>query len=124
MSLNYPPLTPYLIVHDVKSLMDFVTQILGGKVKMEPKLREDGSLMHAEMLIGDSLLMMGEPTNNDESMPGSFYVMVDDAHGAYSKALEMGCESIMEVTDMEHGHRYGGVKDSNGNRWWMAQEIL
>lgn len=111
---------PYLIVNGVKDVVTFLEKSFDAK-KMVQKMRDDGSIMHVEMQIGDCMIMMGEPTAEFGAMPGNIFLTVDDCDKRYQKALNAGGVSVMEVTDMEHaGERYGGVKDKAGNIWWIA----
>ena len=80
--------------------------------------------MHAEVTIGDSIVMMGEPTGKISPVPASIFLRVDDADAVYRKALQAGGTSVSEPTDQPHtGERYGGVKDPCGNLWWPAMPI-
>jgi uncharacterized glyoxalase superfamily protein PhnB len=87
-------------------------------------LRRDGSIMHAEMRVEASPIMLGEPGDHFEPMPGQVFVYVDDPDAAYERAVEAGGVSVMQPTLMEHaGHRYGGVRDPGGNVWWLASQV-
>ena len=120
---DYHRVTPYLIVHGVNKIIDFLTKAFDAKLKYRFE-RPDGSVMHAELRIGDSAVMMGEPTGDFTPMPGSIYLYSEDCNAAYQRALEAGAISVMEPMDMLHaGERYGGVKDSSGNIWWIATHI-
>jgi PhnB protein len=79
--------------------------------------------MHAEVRIGDSILMMGEASEEFPPMPGSFYVYVEDTDAAYQRALDAGAETLMEPADQFYGDRNAGVWDSCGNSWWIATHI-
>jgi PhnB protein len=120
---TYRTVTPYLIVPDVPRLLQFLVEAFGASERIRLP-RADGSVMHAEVAIGDSIVMMGEPTDKTGPMPASIYLRVDDADVAYHKALEAGGTSVSEPTDQPHaGERYGGVKDPCGNLWWPAMPI-
>jgi len=111
---------PYLLVERVSRLIAFVEAVFGGELRMKLD-RPDGTVMHAEIALGDSVVMAGEPMEPYGAMPGSLYVYVPDCDAVYRKALENGAESIMVPTDMKHaGERYGGVRDETGNVWWIA----
>lgn len=112
--------TPYLIVSGVTSLIPFLQKVFGAELRGEPKMRDDGSVMHAEIVIGDSVIMMGEPTEEFKSVPASLYVYVPNCDQAYASALSEGATSRMEPQDFPHGDRYGGVQDSSGNLWWIV----
>ncbi len=115
--------TPYLAVQNVARVLDFVEDILGAEFRGEPRRREDGSVMHAEVTIGDSVLMLGEPRAQDESRPGMLYVYVEDCDETYRRALAAGATSIQDPRDFPHGDRYGGVKDGGGNIWWLVTHL-
>jgi PhnB protein len=120
---TYHTVTPYLIVADVPRLLEFLAEAFGAAERIR-LARPDGSVMHAEVAIGDSIVMMGEPKGNISAMPASIYLRVDDADAAYRKAIEAGGTSVSEPTDQPHaGERYGGVKDPCGNLWWPAMSI-
>ena len=120
---GYRTVTPYLIVPNVPRLLEFLKDAFGASERVRVP-RADGSVMHAEVAIGDSIVMMGEPTGNIGAMPGSIFLRVDDADEAYRKAIEAGGTSVSEPMDQPHaGERYGGVKDPCGNIWWPATPI-
>ena len=87
--------TPYLVLKDVLATIDFVKEIFGAEVRGEPNMREDGSVMHAEVSIGTSVIMMGEKTDDVDWMPGMLYVYVEDCDDVYQRALERGAESVL-----------------------------
>ena len=111
----YHTVTPYLIVPDVPRLLQFLVEAFGATERVRLP-RADGSVMRAEVTIGDSIVMMGEPTGKISPMPASISLRVDDADAVYRKALQAGGTSVSEPTDQPHaGERYGGVKDPCGN---------
>jgi uncharacterized glyoxalase superfamily protein PhnB len=79
--------------------------------------------MHAEMRIGNSMLMLGEAPDEFGPMPTSIYLYVTDSDAAYERALEAGGISIFPIMTLPSGERYGGVKDPCGNIWWIATHI-
>jgi uncharacterized glyoxalase superfamily protein PhnB len=119
---DYNTVTPYLVVPDVARLIDFLARAFGA-VERGRVPRGDGSIMHAEVVMGDSVVMMGEPTGEMGPMPAAIFLRVPDADAAYRAALDAGATSISEPKDQPHGHRYGGVKDPCGNLWWPATRL-
>ena len=120
---GYHTVTPYLIVDGVATLLDFLTRAFDAKERQRLP-RSDGSIMHAEVRIGDSAIMMGEPIGEFGPMPASIYLYVNDCDAAYQRALRAGGTSVMEPADQPHaGERYGGVQDPTGNIWWVATHI-
>jgi uncharacterized glyoxalase superfamily protein PhnB len=119
---GFHTVTPYLIVEGVAGLIDFLKQAFGAE-EIERMASPDGGIAHAEVRIGDSIIMMGEPRDEWKPMPGSIYLYVDDTDAAYKRALEAGATSLMEPADQFYGDRNGGVKDPSGNHWWIATHI-
>lgn len=120
---GYHAITPYLMVENVDKLLKFLKSAFAAQELLRLK-RPDGSVMHAEVQIGDSRVMMGEPMDEFGPMPASIYFYVENCDAVYEKAIKAGGQSIMPPTDMEHaGERYGGVRDSSGNIWWIATHI-
>jgi uncharacterized glyoxalase superfamily protein PhnB len=116
---GYNSVTPYLIVKGVPRLVDFLKQAFDGK-EIERISQPDGSVMHAEVKIGTSILMMGEAGGKWEPMPAGFYHYVTDVDAVYKRALKSGATSITEPADQFYGDRSAGVKDPSGNLWWIA----
>lgn len=115
--------TPYLFVEGVDRLIDFCTEAFDAAL-IGRLTRPEGTVMHAEIKIGDSVIMMGEPMGELDAAPGWLFVRVADCDATYARAIGAGGESIMEVTDMYHaGERYGGVRDPLGNVWWIATAV-
>jgi uncharacterized glyoxalase superfamily protein PhnB len=119
----YRTVTPYLVVPNVAGLIEFL-KVAFGAIERVRMPRPDGSVMHAEVLIGDSIVMMGEPSARFGPMPGAIYLTVADCDAVYKRAVECGATSVMEPVDQPHaGQRYGGVKDLCGNLWWPATPL-
>lgn len=111
---------PYIIVPGVDELVDFCVEVFGA-IRHGRLLRPDGSVMHVEIDIEGSRIMMGEPMGEFGPAPGMLFVNVDDAEVVFARALAAGAESVMDITRMHHaGERYGGVKDPMGNVWWIS----
>ena len=120
---GYQTVIPYLLVEGAAELTTFLTTAFGAKVRQRLD-RPDGSVMHVELQVGDSVIMIGEPMAEFGPMPSSIYLYVEDCDAVYQRALQAGAASVMPPTDMPHaGERYGGVKDASGNLWWIATHI-
>jgi len=114
---------PYIMVEDVARLISFLESAFDGQLTYKLN-RNDGSVMHAEVKIGNNTIMMGEPTEQFGAMPVSIYMYVADCDSVYKTALSAGGTSMMEVRTMAHaGERYGCVKDFAGNIWWIATHV-
>ena len=119
---GYHTITPYLVAQDAPALIDFVKQVFGG----EETFRTIGSAggIHAEMRVGDSMLMMGggspELSWSGQTWPTALHVYVKDTDAAYERALKAGAQSIQPPADQEYGERSGSVRDRAGNHWYIA----
>ena len=110
-------------MEDVKVLLEFVQKAFLAR-EMGILTRPDGSVMHAEVQIGDSMLMMGEPNNEFTAMKASIYIYVEDCQAIYEQAIKAGGISVMPLTHMKHaGEKYGGIQDPAGNIWWIATHL-
>jgi uncharacterized glyoxalase superfamily protein PhnB len=120
---GYHSITPYLTVKGVTKLLDFLKQAFGAEEIHPPMQRPDGTVMHAEVRIGNSVVMMGEPMGEMTPMPGSLYLYVPDTDTVYKRALQAGATSLMAPADQFYGDRSAGVQDLVGNRWWIATHV-
>jgi len=115
---DYNHVMPYLIVKDAVAFMDFIAHVLGGTEKMR-HMRGDHTIMHAEMCIGHSVVMIAEATDEYKPCTAGLFVYVPDADASYQKALDAGAVSIMGMSDQSYG-RTCGVLDTWGNTWWIT----
>ena len=111
--------TPYLTVRGATKVIDFLKQAFDAETTYELKLA-DGMIMHAEVKIGDSYVMIAEENDMAKATPSSLYLYVPDVDSAYRQAVKAGGKTIVEPMDMFYGDRSGGVKDPSGNSWMIA----
>ncbi len=116
---GYHTVTPCLVAEGAAKLIDFLKQAFGAEERFR-MARPDGGVMHAEVKIGDSMVMLGDANEQWKAMPGVIYLYVDDADAVYRRALEAGAASVMAPVDQFYGDRHGGVKDFAGNLWWIG----
>ena len=119
---GYHTVTPYLVVQGVPGLIEFVKAAFGATERMR-NLRPDGTVSHAEVEIGDSIVMMGEPQDAASTMPGMIHLYVSDVDATYEQALWAGGNSLREPADQPYGDRMAGIKDRFGNQWWIATPV-
>src|SRR5207249_4132650 len=114
---GFRTVTPYLVVEDVPAQIEFLTRVFGA----EERHRSSGSGggMHAEVRIGDSMLMIGGGKGRP-AQPTALHIYVEDTDAVYQRALEAGAISIAVPVDQPYGERSGGVKDRSGNVWYIA----
>jgi PhnB protein len=117
---GYHTVTPYLTVRDAPKVIEFLQQAFGAKISHEPVKRPDGTIMHAQVTIGDSPIMIGEESEMAKPTTSSLYLYVPDVDSVYQRAVKAGGNTVMEPTDMFYGDRSGAVKDPSGNSWFIA----
>lgn len=119
---GYTSVTPYLIVKDADALLRFVTAAFDARITEEHRL-PDGSVMHADVLIGDGHVMLGQASGVWTERLGSILVYVPDADAVYERALQAGGTSIQPMTTQVYGDRSGGVEDPVGVAWWISTHL-
>jgi PhnB protein len=117
---GYHTVTPYLVVRGAQKEIDFAKKAFGAQLAFEPLRRPDGSIMHAELTIGDSRLMMSDADERHPAMASMLHLYVPNVDAAYQRAISAGGSSVMEPADQFYGDRSGGVKDPFGNQWWIG----
>jgi PhnB protein len=125
---GYHSITPYLVVKDAAQAIDFYKRAFGAhEVERMPGPGGSG-VMHAEIAIGDSRVMLsdefpGAGVASPQSLGGTtcqLHIYVPDVDSAYQQAISAGATSIMPVTDMFWGDRYGKLSDPFGHQWGLA----
>ncbi len=116
---GYNSVTPLLVVERGGKLIDFLKQAFDAK-ELHRMAAPDGAVMHAELSIGDSRVMLGEATGGQKPMPCCLYFYVPNVDEVYKRAVQAGAVTIMDLADQFWGDRSGSVKDPAGNIWWIA----
>ena len=114
--------TPYLVVEGAAKLIDFIKQAFDGKEE-ERMARPDGSIMHAQIRIGDSVVMLSDATAQFKPTSAMIHLYLEDADAAYKRAIQAGATSLMEPANQFYGDRSGGVLDPFGTKWWVATHV-
>ena len=119
---TYRTLTPYLVVPDADAEMHFLTTAFGA-TEVSCQRNGDGTVMHAELKVGDSLVMLGQSSSQWKALSAALYLWVPDVDAVYARALESGATSQSAPEDKPYGHRNAGVVDRNGITWWIAAPV-
>jgi PhnB protein len=117
----YNTVMPYLILKDALAFIEFASTVFGAEKKAQYP-DENGRVMHAEIVIGDSAIMIGESNEEWPVQTAGLYINVNLADEVYQKALDSGAKNVMEPSDQEYG-RTCGVKDPQGVTWWITSEL-
>jgi uncharacterized glyoxalase superfamily protein PhnB len=119
---GYHSVNPFLIVEGASKLIQFLKQTFDAKVE-ESVNGPDGRIAHAEVTVGDSILMMSDATPKYGAAASHLYVYLENVDLTFKRALEAGASSVQEPADQFYGDRTAGVKDPTGNYWWIAQHV-
>lgn len=127
---GYHSVTPALVVRNAPAAIDFYKKAFGAE-ELNRMVGPDGSVMHAEIKIGDSIVMLGEENEqwgtlsplSTKGNPGSLHIYVDDADAAYDRAVRAGAKVKMPLEDAFWGDRYGKVTDPYGHEWGIATRV-
>jgi PhnB protein len=125
MSVNpipegYHSVTPYLVVDGAAEAIRFYSEAFGATELM--RLPMGDKLGHAEMRIGDSIVMLADefPDGDHLGPSASFLIYTPDVDAAWSRAIAAGCTSEREPQDQFWGDRMGTLRDPFGHRWSLA----
>lgn len=119
---GYPSVSPYLICSDPEKLIVFLADVFDA-LQVRRFDRPDGSLMHAEMRIDDSIIMVGGGATQHLSSEVHIHLYVPDAQQVYARALAQGAEALQPpVRKSADDDLRGGFKDPAGNIWWVATQ--
>jgi PhnB protein len=127
---GYHSVTPSLVVAGAAKAIDFYKKALGAEELMRFP-GPDGSVMHAEIRIGDSTIMLADemPEQGGRSpksyggTPVSFFVYKENVDAAWKRAVDAGAKEIMPLDNQFWGDRTGCLEDPFGHRWWLAQHV-
>src|SRR5438105_766637 len=119
---GYHTVTPYLVVPDAAAEIAFVEKAFGATVTFASKT-PDGRVMHAELRIGDSMVVLGQARQPSEARQCMLYLYVDDCEAWFKRATEAGSKIVAPLQDQFYGDRSGGVEDPAGNQWWIGTHV-
>ncbi|BAU96805.1 glyoxalase [Corynebacterium suranareeae] len=120
--VSYPSLSPYLICSNAEEVIAFLEEAFDG-VLLRRFNHPDGTLMHAEVRIDDSVVMIGGSATDAVSAPAHVHLYVQDVRSVFARAIKAGASVIQEpARKNEDDDLRGGVKDASGNFWWIATQ--
>ena len=119
---SYRTLTPYLVVPDADAEMRFLKAAFGA-TENSCQRNDNQTVMHAELTVGNALVMLGQAGDDWKALQAALYVWVPDVDATYARALQAGATSQSMPEDKPYGHRTAGVVDRNGITWWIGSPI-
>ncbi|MGE0447405.1 MAG: VOC family protein [Vicinamibacterales bacterium] len=119
---GYPTVSPYLIVKNAAGTMDFLAKALEA-TEIRRFTDDKGGIRHAEVRIGDSVVMLADGIEGWPALPTHVHVYVPDVDATYQRALAAGAESVQAPVKKDDADKRGGVKDAGGTTWWIATMV-
>ncbi len=115
---GYQQVMPYLIVENAAAFIEFTKTVFGAEENYKA-MRDEKLIMHAEISIGSSVVMIADATELYKPQPAGLFVYVEDCDTVYNNALANGAASVSEPADQSYG-RSAGFTDAFGNTWWIT----
>ena len=119
---GYHAVTPWVISRDTARLIEFTKQAFGA-AELARIPGPAGGIGHAEVRIGDSVVMMFDAPGGWPDTPAFLRLYVEDGDTAYQRALQAGAAPVTEMTTLFFGDRVGRVRDPLGNIWWIQAHV-
>jgi PhnB protein len=127
---GYRTVTPHLVCRGTADAIQFYVRAFGAKEKLR-MAAPDGSIAHAELQLGDSMVMLGEESPQQGALspqaiggtPVNVFLYVADVDRSFARAVEAGATALMPPTNMFWGDRYAQLSDPFGHKWSMATHI-
>jgi len=119
---NYSTVSPYLIVDGAEATIAFLVKVFDA-LELRRFPNEAGKLMHAEVRIDDTVIMLADNGDDWPPIPSYVHVYVADVDETYRRALEAGATTVQEPVKKEDEDKRGGVMDAGGTTWWIATKV-
>jgi PhnB protein len=127
---NYPRVSPYLFIDGAGAAIDFYCSVLGARERTRMP-GPDGRVFHAELELGDSMIMLGDQNPDFDvrgpraigGTPMMMHVYVEDVDSVFERAVSAGAKALRPVEDQFYGDRSGRFEDPFGHRWDVATHV-
>jgi PhnB protein len=116
---TYSTVSPYLIVDGASGTIDFLRQVFGAE-ELRRFHTDDNRLMHAEVRIDDTVIMLADRADGWPAIPAHVHVYVSDVDAIYQRALAAGASTVQAPQKQDDADRRGAVQDAGGTTWWIA----
>lgn len=124
--MHIPPgfttLFPYIFATGADAYLTFLEDGLGGELQGVHR-DDDGRVANAQIRFNDTTIMVSEATADQRASKATYYLYVADADAAMARGVAAGGEQMMAVDDRPYGDRQGGLRDPQGNVWWISQRL-
>jgi PhnB protein len=120
---GYNSVSPYLVVNGAAATIAFLVEVFGA-VKLRQIPNDEGKLIHAEVRIDDTVVMIADGGDGWSPIPGHVHIYVSDVDATYKRAIAAGAMSVQEpIHKKDDEDKRGGVKDAGGTTWWIATKV-
>jgi uncharacterized glyoxalase superfamily protein PhnB len=119
---GYNDVSAYLIVDGAAATIEFLKRVFDAD-ELRARRRDDGSIMHAEVRLGDTVMMIADSVEGWPAVPTHVHVYVPDVDETYRRAAEAGAESVQEPVQQGDADRRGGIRDAGGTTWWIGTTV-
>ena len=119
---GYHTVTPYLMIQGADQVIEFAKNAFGAKERVRMP-GPNGTIGHAELEIGDSVVMLADMDERENLMPAMVHLYMEDVDAVYARAIEAGGKSVQEPKDQFYGDRSAAVQDSAGNKWYISTHV-
>lgn len=117
---GYNAVIPYLIIRNAAGFIEFAKAVFSA-TEASRHMRDEHTIMHAEIRIEDSVIMLADATEEYPPSPAGMFVYVRNADESFASAIANGATQVMPLTDQPYG-RTCGVTDPSGNTWWITSQ--
>lgn len=119
---GYNSVSPYLVVSHASATIDFLRQAFDA-VEIRRFAGPDGRVMHAEVRIDDTVVMVADAAEGWPAVEAHVHVYVADVDESYRRAIAAGGVSVQEPSKKDDADRRSGVKEGGGSTWWIATKV-
>jgi PhnB protein len=120
---GYASVSAYVVAYGARHVIDFLKKAFDNVEELRRMDNPDGTIMHAEVKIDDTVVMIADGSGAYPAFPIWLHVYVPDVDATYRRALEAGGVSVQEPVQKGDADRRGGFKDPAGNTWWIATQV-
>lgn len=121
--IGYSTVSPYLIVDGADATIEFLTKVFGATT-LRRIVNQSGKVMHAEIRIDDTVVMLTDPVPPGwPALSSHVHIYVPDVEATYAKALEAGAVSVQKPLKKQDENKRASVRDDSGTTWWIATKV-
>ena len=119
---GYSSVSPYLVVENADETIKFLIRAFEA-VELSRYPTDDGKLMHAEVRIDDTIVMLADSNEGYPPIPAHVHIYLPDVDATYKRALAAGATSVQAPVKKDDPDKRGGVRDAGGTTWWIATKV-